>query len=168
MNKENRRTFHLSKRQSLGRSGVWVFLVLICLLISGCAPATATVYTRLDLGGGGSGFAATLYAQEVNTGKTVHVFQSAGSHGLVVLPTSEPVALTVDAPGTYVFYARLSNDPDSYHFGATGCMALQDCSDAALQALKVEPGKSYQVVIADRKALLPEEGKPVSVPVKMP
>jgi len=126
------------------------------------------VYARLDLGGGGSGFAATLYAQEVTTGKTVHAFQSAGSHCLVVLPTSEPVALTVEAPGTYVFYARLINDPDSYHFGATGCQAGQDCVSSELLALKVAPGESYHVVIADRKALLPVEGKPVTVPWEIP
>lgn len=126
------------------------------------------MYAVLDLGGGGSGFAATLYAQEVTTGKTVHVFQSAGSHGLVVLPTSAPVALTVDAPGTYVFYARLSNDPDSYHFGATLCKALQDCASSELVAIQVAPGKEYHVVIADRKALLPKEGEPVTVPYTLP
>jgi len=143
-------------------------LLCICILGTGCAPKTSTVYALLDLGGGGSGFAATLYAQEVTTGKTVHVFQSAGSHGLVVLPTSAPVAITVEAPGTYVFYARLINDPDIYHYGATGCMAGQDCSDSELLAIKVDPGESYHVVIADRKALLPEEGEPVTVPWKIP
>jgi hypothetical protein len=143
-------------------------LVWICMLGTGCAPKTATVYAILDLGGGGSGFAATLYAQEVTSGKTVHEFQSAGSHGLVVLPTSEPVAITVEAPGTYVFYARLINEPDSYHFGATGCMAGQDCADSELLAIEVDPGEDYQVVIADRKAILPEEGEPVTVPWKVP
>ena len=97
-----------------------------------------------------------------------YLFQSAGSHGLVVLPTSAPVEMTVEAPGTYVFYARLINDPDSYHFGATGCMAGQDCADSELLAIKVVPGESYHVVIADRKALLPNEGEPVTVPLKTP
>jgi len=161
------RIAELSGQRSLKKGTIWALLICACMLGSGCAPKTATVYALLDLGGGGSGFAATLYAQEVNTGKTVHVFQSAGSHGLVVLPTSAPVAMTVEAPGTYVFYARLINEPDSYHFGATGCMAGQDCSDSTLQAIEVAAGKSYQVVIADRKALLPKEGEPVTVPWKM-
>ena len=147
---------------------LWAALLGIILIAGGCVPRTATVYARLDLGGGGSGFAATLYAQEVATGKTVHVFQPAGSHGLVVLPTSAPLAITLDAPGTYVFYARLINEPDSYHFGATGCPAGQDCSDSTLQALRVLPGESYPVVIADRKALLPQAGQPVTVPWKLP
>jgi hypothetical protein len=141
---------------------------LLCLLAAGCAPQTATVYAILDLGGGGSGFAATLYAQEVTSGKTIHAFQPAGSHGLVVLPTSEPLALTVEAPGTYVFYARLINEPDSYHFGATGCPAGQDCANADLLAITVEPGETYHVVIADRKAALPKEGEPVMAPWKTP
>jgi hypothetical protein len=158
----------LSKHRWLKHATMWAMLIWACLLGSGCAPKTATVYALLDLGGGGSGFAATLYAQEVTTGKTVHVFQSAGSHGLVVLPTSAPVAMTVDAPGTYVFYARLINEPDSYHFGATGCMAGEDCNDADLLAIEAAPGESYQVVIADRKAQLPEEGEPVTVPWKIP
>jgi hypothetical protein len=167
---ENRqvRTGGLSGHRWLKRGTMWAMLIWACLLGSGCAPKTATVYALLDLGGGGSGFAATLYAQEVTTGKTVHVFQSAGSHGLVVLPTSAPVAMTVEAPGRYVFYARLINEPDSYHFGATGCMAGEDCSDSELLAIEAAPGKSYQVIIADRKALLPKEGEPVTVPWKMP
>jgi hypothetical protein len=162
------RTGDLSERRLLKHATIWAMLVGICMLGSGCAPKTSTVYALLDLGGGGSGFAATLYAQEVTTGKTVHVFQSAGSHGLVVLPTSEPVAMTVEAPGTYVFYARLINEPDSYHFGATGCLAGEDCKDADLLAIEAVPGESYHVIIADRKALLPKEGEPVTVPWKMP
>jgi hypothetical protein len=149
---------------------ILVISILFVVVYSSCAPQPsptpqpATVYLRLDLGGGGSGFAATLYAQEITTGKTVHQFQSAGSHGLVVLPTSEPIAFTLDAPGTYVFYATLINNPDDYHFGATGCAAGQDCASAALLALDVIPGGEYHVTIADSHALLPTPGAPVTVP----
>ncbi len=147
---------------------VFIALLCLCILSEGCALKTATVYALLDLGKGGSGFAATLYAQEVASGKTVHVFQSAGSHGLVVLPTSAPLAIVLDAPGTYVFYARLINEPDSYHFGATGCLAGENCQNSELLALQVAPGGVYNVVITDRKALLPEVGQPVTVPWRLP
>ncbi len=147
---------------------MYAALCCIFFLMSGCAPKTATVYALLDLGNGGSGFAATLYAQEVTTGKTIHVFQSAGSHGLVVLPTSAPLLMTVDAPGTYVFYARLINDPESYHYGATGCQAGQNCTDSRLLAIKVIPGETYHVTIADNKAELPASGTPVTVPWRLP
>lgn len=145
-------------------------LLLTILVLSGCAaqpsptPQPATVFVRLDLGGGGSGFAATLYAQEVATGKTVHQFQSAGSHGLVVLPTSEPIKFELDAPGTYVFYATLINNPDDYHYGSTGCIALQNCTSSDLLALEVAPGGVYNVTITDQGALLPTPGAPVTVP----
>jgi hypothetical protein len=147
-----------------------VILLLVSALLAGCSsfpafsPQPATVYVRLDLGGGGSGFAATLYAQEVTTGKTVHLFQSAGSHGLVVLPTSEPIKFQLDAPGVYVFYATLINNPDDYKYGATGCAALENCSNSELVALEVTPGGVYNVTITDRHALLPTPGVPVIVP----
>jgi hypothetical protein len=141
-------------------------LILIVLLLSSCAPTpkTATVYVSFDLGGGGAGFAALIYAQEVHTGKTVHQFMPAGSHGLVVLPTSPPLTFQLEAPGTYVFYATLSNNPDDYHYGATGCPQGQDCPSADLVALEVQPGGTYNVIISDRKALLPTPGAPVTVP----
>src|SRR3990172_1828730 len=99
------------------------FLLLVLTACSGFPPPTpaqATITATFDMGGGGAGFAATIFAQEVSTGKTFHVFYPAGSHGGVVLPTSPPVSFSVEAPGTYVFYAVLINE-DSYHFGATGC-----------------------------------------------
>jgi hypothetical protein len=128
------------------------------------APQLATIMALFDLGGGGSGFAATIYAQEVTSGKTFHKFFPAGSHGLVVLPTSPPIAIQVDAPGTYIFYATLINAPDDYHYGATGCKAGEDCASADLIAIDVVPGGVYQVTISDRKALLPTPGAPVTVP----
>lgn len=124
----------------------------------------AHIVIGLDMGGGGAGFAATLYAQEVNTGKTFHTFLSAGMHGLAVLPTSEPVSLSVQAPGTYVFYARLINEPDAYHYGYTNCPKLQECTDRALIAIQVDANQTYRVTISDRKAVLPAVDQPVSVP----
>jgi len=102
------------------------------------AGKQALVIVTFDMGGGKAGFAATVYAQEVSSGETFKGFYSAGSHGLVVLP-SEPISITVQAPGTYVFYATLINNPDDYHYGATGCQAGTDCPSSDLQALDV-PG----------------------------
>ena len=138
-------------------------------LLAGCGPRPtlepqwATIIAAFDMGGGGAGFAATLYAQEVTSGKTFHGFYPAGSHGLVVLPTSPPISFQVEAPGTYVFYAVLVNE-DSYHYGATGCPAGTDCKSSELIALQVEPGGVYSVTIADRAALIPPTGVPVAVP----
>ena len=144
--------------------------VLLCLwLLAACTgiptkqPDLATITAAFDMGGGGAGFASTIYAQEVHTGKTFHTFMSAGSHGLVVLPTSAPVTFTVEAPGTYVFYSVLINE-DSYHFGATGCKSSVQCASDDLVALDVVPGGSYQVYIADQSAKIPPTGVPVIVP----
>lgn len=141
-----------------------LFVLASCAGIPTPTPQPATVVVKFDLGGGGTGFAATIYAQEVNSGKTVHQFMSAGSHGLVVLPTSAPINILVDAPGTYVFYATLINNPDDYHYGATGCPAGQDCASSDLIAIDVLPGETYSITISDRKALLPAPGSPVTVP----
>jgi hypothetical protein len=147
-----------------------VVVLLSMLALTSCAekptptPQPAIVFVTFDLGGGGSGFAATIYAQEVTSGKTVHQFLSAGSHGLVVLPTSAPLSFQLDAPGTYIFYATLINNPDDYHYGATGCPQAVDCASAELIAIDVLPGSTYYVTIADRKALLPTPGAPVTVP----
>jgi hypothetical protein len=122
------------------------------------------VQVTFDMGGGGSGFAASLFAQEVTTGKTFKGFYPAGSHGLVVMPTSAPIVITVEAPGTYVFYATLIEAPDDYQFGATGCAAATECTSSELQALDVLPGGVYQVTIADRSAAIPTPGVPVTVP----
>ena len=128
-------------------------------------PAYVTI--ALDLGSGGAGFSANLYAQEVYTGRTVGIFMSAGMHTAPYLPTSAPVELAVPAPGTYVFYARLSNDPMDYHYGFTECEIPTDCVGSPLLAMDVLHGERYSVRITDRKALLPEineRGLPVTVP----
>ncbi|GAB1472049.1 hypothetical protein MASR2M66_29270 [Chloroflexota bacterium] len=128
-------------------------------------PAYVTI--ALDLGSGGAGFSANLYAQEVYTGRTVGIFMSAGMHTAPYLPTSAPLEMAVPAPGTYVFYARLSNDPMDYHYGYTECAIPTDCVGSPLLAVDVLAGEHYSVRITDRKALLPEineRGLPVSVP----
>lgn len=127
----------------------------------------ANVVIALNMGGGGAGFSANIYAQEVYTGQTFTTFMSAGMHTASYLPTSAPVYLYVQAPGTYVFYARLSNAPTEYHYGSTECRVPTDCVGSPLLAVDVQPGETYYVYIADRKALLPgndERGQPVTVP----
>jgi hypothetical protein len=146
----------------------WISLcaMVLTFCLAACAPRPrqATVLVNFDLGAGGSGFSATLYAQEVSSGKTFKSFYAAGSHGLVVLPTSAPVAIQVDAPGTYVFYATLIEAPDDYHYGDTGCPPAADCPLSSLVALDVVPGNTYRVTISDRTPLLPTPGVPVKVP----
>jgi len=148
----------------------FVGLAMVCLLaLVGCRGATPTpqpaeIQVTFDMGGGGSGFAASLFAQEVTTGKTFKGFYPAGSHGLVVMPTSAPIVITVEAPGTYVFYATLIEAPDDYQFGAPGCAAGNDCASSALLAIDVVPGGVYHVTITDRSAPIPTPGVPVTVP----
>ncbi len=146
--------------------------LIILSLIAACAPGqtpapqTATILANLDLGTGGSGFAANIYAQEVTTGKTFRGFYAAGSHGAIVLPTSAPVAIQVEAPGTYVVYAINNEAPEDYHYGATGCPPATDCASSELLAIEVKPGGSYPVTITDRSAVLPTPDAPVAVPWK--
>jgi hypothetical protein len=134
-----------------------------CSLLPTSAPQTATVRVVFDIGGGGTGFAASVYAQEVDSGNTYSLPYAAGSHGGVVLPSS-PITFTVEAPGTYVFYANLVNAPESYHYGATGCKPATDCPSSALKAIDVLPGGMYQVTISDRSAPVPTPHAPITVP----
>ena len=127
----------------------------------------ATVVVALNMGSGGAGFSANIYAQEVYTGQTFTTFMSAGMHTAPLLPTSAPVTLSIQAPGTYVFYARLSNAPTEYHYGSTECRVPTECVGSPLIAVDVLPGETYNIYIADRKALLPDNDKrglPVTVP----
>lgn len=129
--------------------------------------APAIINIALNMGSGGAGFSANLYAQEVYTGKTFTIFMSAGMHTAPLLPTSPPLDMAVQAPGTYVIYARLSNAPTEYHYGYTECTIPTDCVGSPLIALDVLPGERYTVYIADRKAILPandKRGQPVTVP----
>ncbi len=153
----------MRRRFQLILSAAMLAALTACTALPTKPPGLATITATLDMGAGGAGFAATIYAQEVHTGKTFHTFMSAGSHGLVVLPTSPPVSFTVEAPGTYIFYAVLINE-DSYHWGATGCQAVTDCASDELVGLDVLPGQSYKVYIGDQSALIPPTGVPVEVP----
>lgn len=127
----------------------------------------ATIVVALNMGSGGAGFSANIYAQEVYTGQTFTTFMSAGMHTAPLLPTSAPVNLSIQAPGTYIFYARLSNAPTEYHYGSTECRDPTECVGSPLIAVDVLPGETYNIYIADRKALLPDNDKrglPVTVP----
>jgi len=127
----------------------------------------ANIVVALNMGGGGAGFSANIYAQEVYTGQTFTTFMSAGMHTASFLPTSAPVNLSIQAPGTYIFYARLSNAPTEYHYGSTECRDPTECVGSPLIAVDVLPGETYNIYIADRKALLPDNDKrglPVTVP----
>ena len=148
---------------------VFTFIIIAstnagCGLLPTAAPQMATIVANLDLGTGGSGFAATIYAQDVTSGKTFEGTYSAGAHGAVILPTSAPVSIQVEAPGTYVVYAVNVEAPDDYHWGATGCKAATDCASKDLVAIDVKPGESYPVTITERSALLPTPESPVTVP----
>jgi hypothetical protein len=57
-------------------------------------------------------------------------------------------------------YATLINNPDDYHFSATGCAAGQNCASSELVALDVVPGGEYHVAIADSHASLPTPARP--------
>jgi len=127
----------------------------------------ANIIVALNMGGGGAGFSANVYAQEVYTGQTFTIFMSAGMHTASFLPTSAPVNLSIQAPGTYIFYARLSNAPTEYFYGYTECTIPTECVGSPLVAVDVLPGETYTITIADRKALLPDNDKrglPVTVP----
>ena len=127
----------------------------------------ANIVVALNMGSGGAGFSANIYAQEVYTGQTFTTFMSAGMHTAPLLPTSAPVTLAIQAPGTYVFYARLSNAPTEYYYGSTECRNPTECVGSPLIAVNVLPGETYNIYIADRKAQLPDNDKrglPVTVP----
>jgi hypothetical protein len=118
-------------------------------------PQPATLTVTFDLANGTTGFAATIFAQEVASGKTVTALYPA---------YSPPITMTVNAPGTYVFYAHLLEAPDDYRYGATGCQAGSRCEDSSLLAIDVQRGGKYEVYIADRSAILPTPREPVKVP----
>ncbi len=146
------------------------FFVLLFFGLAGCSllpaakPEQATVYVNFDLGLGGAGKTALLYAQEVTTGKTFKGLYTSSGHGAVIRPTSAPVPIQVDAPGTYIFYAALIEAPEDYHYGDTGCPPVTDCASTKLVAIDVKPGETYHVTITDRAAVLPTPGSPVNVP----
>jgi hypothetical protein len=148
--------------------------LLLMLVLVGCAntpaptPQFATVTVTFDLAGGGSGFSLTVYAQEVSTGNSHSELYSSGAHGGVILPTSAPLVFTLEAPGTYIFYANMINAPEDYHFGATGCGPGPNCESSVYKAIDVSPGGQYEVYFSDRSgerhAPVPTPHAPVTVP----
>jgi len=128
------------------------------------AGPLATIIAKFDMGAGMAAFDAMIYGQEVFTGKTYGAFMSVGDHHAEAVFRVEPVILLVQAPGTFVFYARLTYTPETYHWGATGCPALTECGSKPLMAIDVRPDQTYEVTISDRSAILPVRGEPVTVP----
>ena len=145
-------------------------LFLTLLLPGGCdrlglGAKTAKVNIKFDIYGGDNTFAATIYAQEITTGQT-----STFPYG----PHTPYIVVDIKTPGKYVFYARLVEAPDDYHYGYTGNRPVayghmtnggtQDPASAGLVAVDIAPSGTYKVYINDHWAILPVPGKPVTVP----
>jgi hypothetical protein len=142
-------------------------LAAAVVLLPGCrlfGPKAAKVQIKFVIFDNDNTFAATIYAQEVSTGRTVKY-----AYG----PHTPYLSVALEPAGTYVFYARLVEAPDDYHYGFTGYqpaayghMTRGGTRDPKtnLIALDVKQGGSYKVYISDHWAELPEPGKPVSVP----
>jgi hypothetical protein len=131
----------------------------------GFGPKAAKVVIKFDIYGGDNAFAATVYAQEVATGQTAMF-----PYG----PHTPYITAELKTPGTYVFYARLVEAPDDYHYGYTGTQPVayghmtrggtQDPATASFIAVEVKAGGNYKVYINDYRVKLPDPGKPVAVP----
>ncbi len=151
------------------RSSVkWSAVLLLAALsfaVAGCGPRVAKVHVKFDIAGGDNNFAASVYVQEVDSGATFT---------LPYDPHTPYIVADIKKPGKYVFYARLVEAPDDYHYGYTsdrpvayGHMTRGGTGDPAtesLVAVDVKLGGSYKVYINDFRAKLPEAGKPVKVP----
>lgn len=138
-------------------------LALVLPLLLCCGPKPAKVQVKFVIYDNDNTFAATVYAQEVNTGQTTKF-----SYG----PHTPYLPVEIKVPGTYVFYATLVEAPDDYHYGFTGYQAAAyghmtrgGTQDPAtnLIALDLKPGGQYKVYISDHWAKLPVPGKPVTV-----
>jgi hypothetical protein len=143
-------------------------LVVLAFVLAGCGLAglgakTAKVTVKFDIVGGDNSFAATVYAQEINTGET-RLFPYD--------PHTPYIVIDLKKPGKYVFYARLVEAPDDYHYGYTseeavayGHMTRGGVGQPpGLVAVDVKLGGKYKAYINDYRAALPEKGKPVTVP----
>ena len=147
--------------------GILAILAFLSLALSSCflGPGPAKVKVKFDLYDGDNSFAATVYVQEVHSGQT---------RSIPYNPHTPYVMVPIKEAGTYVFYARLLEAPDDYHYGFTSDSPVgyghmtrggtQDPSKAGLIALEVKPGGSYYAYINDYRAILPTPGKPVTVP----
>ncbi len=153
-------------KSAIGRTYIFIVIV-ITLSLAGCflGPRNAAVHVKFDIVGGDNNFAASVYVQEVDTGATFTVPYD---------PHTPYIVIPIKKPGRYVFYARLVEAPDDYHYGFTsyqtvgyGHMTRGGTGDPAtesLVALDVKLGEKYKVYINDYRARLPEAGKPVTVP----
>ncbi len=143
-------------------------LVSAALVLTGCGvlglgPKTAQVVVKFDQAGGDNTFAASVYAQEVASGET---------KSFPYDPHTPSITISLKKPGTYVFYARLVEAPDDYHYGYTsnqavpyGHMARGTLGDpGGLIGIDVKLGGKYKVYINDYRASLPVRDKPVTVP----
>lgn len=134
----------------------------------GCAwlgPKKPKVNVKFVIHDNDNSFAASVYAQEVNTGATTSF-----AYG----PHTPYIIIDTLKPGTYVFYARLVEAPDDYHYGFTGYQAAAyghmtrggtRPEAVNLIALDLQNGGSYKVYISDPWASMPPAGKPVTLPL---
>ena len=153
--------------KGLARIGL-PFLAVVILALNGCSlldfgHKTAQVIVKFDQAGGDNTFAASVYAQEVTTGET---------KSFPYDPHTPSIVINLKKPGTYVFYARLVEAPDDYHYGYTseqpvpyGHMTRGGLGDpGGLIAIDMKLGGKYKAYINDYRPALPEHGKPVTVP----
>ena len=148
------------------RTNILLLAILpLILLVLACGPKSAKVTVKFVIFDNDNAFAATIYAQEVNTGQT---FQ------FPYAPHTPYITVGLNTPGKYVFYARLVEAPDDYHYGYTGNApdayghgtrgGTKDPSKSSLVAVDVKPAGNYKVYVNDHWAVLPTPGKPVTVP----
>src|SRR5208337_2351391 len=142
-------------------------LLTVALGLTGCGllggAKTAKVVVKFDQSGGDNSFAATVYVQEVDTGETLLFPYD---------PHTPNITVDLRKPGRYVFYARLVEAPDDYHYGYTneqpvayGHMTRGGTGQPeGLIAVDVRLGGKYKAYINDYRATLPDRGKPVTVP----
>jgi hypothetical protein len=143
-------------------------LVSVAFALTGCGllgfgAKTAKVVVKFDQSGGDNTFAATVYVQEVDTGETLLFPYD---------PHTPNITINLKKPGKYVFYARLIEAPDDYHYGYTsnqpvayGHMTRGGIGQPeGLIAVDVKLGGKYKAYINDNRATLPARGKPVTVP----
>jgi len=145
-------------------------LVLAALFPAGCrrGPKPPRVTLKFVIFDNDNSFAATIYAQEVSTGQTTTY-----AYG----PHTPSMTVDLQAPGTYVFYARLVEAPEDYHYGFTGFQAGAyghmtrggtRPDDSNLLAVDARPGTTSRVFVSDSWAVLPTPGRPVTVPWHRP
>jgi len=129
----------------------------------GLGPNLPKVTIKFVIYDNDNSFAATIYAQEVSTCSTTSF-----AYG----PHTPSLTVALKTPGTYVFYARLVEAPDDYHYGFTGYQAgayghmtrggTRD-PGTNLIAVDAKSGGKYKIFISDSWAVLPTPGQPVTV-----